>query len=276
MKICTKCKKIKEEKDFSRCKKHRDGFSYWCKVCVSRLAEEYYEKNKESISKHTKEYYEKNRDCLIEKKKIWHTKNKDKMQKLNKQYYEKNKVICLKQKRKYYIENKDEINKQRNKYFIEYRKTHKKQAKQYRDENKEQIKEHSSQYYSENKSEIIKQHNNYKRQKRRDDPRFRLNANMGRAIWHALKTGKNNRHWELLVNFTLSDLIEKLEKQFKKGMSWSNYGDWHVDHIIPKSYFIFKSSEDEEFKKCWSLKNLQPLWAEENFKKNNHYCSIQV
>jgi len=58
-----------------------------------------------------------------------------------------------------------------------------------------------------------------------------------------------------------------LESKFKNGMSWKNYGKWHIDHAIPDIRFRYKSPEDEEFKKCWALNNLQPLWAKENIRK---------
>jgi len=80
---------------------------------------------------------------------------------------------------------------------------------------------------------------------------------------------KESKSWENLVNYKLEDLKNHLEKHFKSGMSWENYGEWHIDHIIPISNFIIDSVESEEFKKCWSLNNLQPLWADENIKKSN-------
>jgi hypothetical protein len=52
-------------------------------------------------------------------------------------------------------------------------------------------------------------------------------------------------------------------------MTWENYGEWHVDHIKPISSFTFETCEDEEFKICWSLDNLQPMWGIENIKKGN-------
>ena len=54
-------------------------------------------------------------------------------------------------------------------------------------------------------------------------------------------------------------------------MSWDNYGrnGWEIDHIKPISSFNFNSYKDKEFKECWSLENLQPLWAEENIRKSN-------
>ena len=55
-------------------------------------------------------------------------------------------------------------------------------------------------------------------------------------------------------------------------MNWENYGSyWHIDHIKPKSLFIFESLEDEEFKQCWSLNNLRPLEAKENIRKGNRF-----
>ena len=52
-------------------------------------------------------------------------------------------------------------------------------------------------------------------------------------------------------------------------MNWDNRSLWHIDHKRPISSFNYETIEDEEFKECWSLGNLQPLWAEENRKKYN-------
>ncbi len=48
-------------------------------------------------------------------------------------------------------------------------------------------------------------------------------------------------------------------------MSWENYGKWHVDHILPCASFDLGKPE-EQFK-CFNYKNLQPLWATDNLKK---------
>jgi hypothetical protein len=63
-----------------------------------------------------------------------------------------------------------------------------------------------------------------------------------------------------------------LEKQFKIGMSWDNYGNghnkWNIDHIKPVSKFnLTKLSEQ---KKAFHFTNCQPMWAIENIKKGNH------
>ncbi len=59
------------------------------------------------------------------------------------------------------------------------------------------------------------------------------------------------------------------KNKFKDGMTWDNYGEWHVDHIQPISAHSIQEIGDDEFMRCWSLTNLQPMWGEENIKKSN-------
>jgi hypothetical protein len=72
-----------------------------------------------------------------------------------------------------------------------------------------------------------------------------------------------------LIGCTIDECIKHIEKQFKPGMSWSNYGlkGWHIDHIIPCS--LFDLTIPDQQKKCFNYTNLQPLWAKENIKKGN-------
>jgi len=84
----------------------------------------------------------------------------------------------------------------------------------------------------------------------------------------ALKEGKGGRNWEILVGYTVRELMKHLEGQFSEGMTWDNQGEWHVDHKIPVSAFNFGTPDDIDFQNCWALENLQPLWANENRKKN--------
>lgn len=74
--------------------------------------------------------------------------------------------------------------------------------------------------------------------------------------------------WESLVGYTVTDLMTHLEKQFRFGMTWENYGKWwHIDHIIPLSRLNYTSYLDPEFKQAWALSNLQPLWKIDNLRK---------
>jgi hypothetical protein len=105
--------------------------------------------------------------------------------------------------------------------------------------------------------------------KKRSTPGGKLSDSMSSHIWYSLHRGeKRYRKWESLVGYDVVRLLGHLEKRFKPGMTWNNYGEWHVDHIIPISAFNFEKPEDIDFKRCWTLENLQPLWAKENLVKH--------
>ena len=59
-----------------------------------------------------------------------------------------------------------------------------------------------------------------------------------------------------------------LESKFKEGMTWENYGHWHIDHIIPIKY---ENPTMEEIIPRLHYLNTQPLWAIENIAKGNRY-----
>lgn len=83
-----------------------------------------------------------------------------------------------------------------------------------------------------------------------------------------LQTGMDSEKWSDILGYSVDDLRRHLERQFKQGMDWSNRDKWHIDHIIPVASFSFSSWEDEDFKRCYALSNLRPMWAKDNLKKN--------
>lgn len=101
---------------------------------------------------------------------------------------------------------------------------------------------------------------------------FRLGVNLRGNMYHALKAMKGFRRWRDLVGYGLDDLVQHLESKFTPGISWDNYGtEWHVDHIVPKSWFKYTSTDDPAFKECWALTNLQPKFRRDNQSKGNRF-----
>lgn len=100
------------------------------------------------------------------------------------------------------------------------------------------------------------------------DPAHRLHSNVSRLIRTSLSGKKDGRSWEDILGYTREDLAAHLERQFTKGMSWENMGEWHVDHIVPRCSFDFTGPTDPEFLACWALTNLRPLWSTENLMKS--------
>lgn len=69
------------------------------------------------------------------------------------------------------------------------------------------------------------------------------------------------------VGYTSAQLAAHIEKQFLPGMTWDNRREWHVDHILPIRSFTYDSFQCPDFKACWALANLRPIWALDNLKK---------
>jgi hypothetical protein len=106
-----------------------------------------------------------------------------------------------------------------------------------------------------------------KRRKEKEDTMTGFIQKMRVCVRKSIKRGgytKKSRTYEILG--AEWDFVKSyLESMFKDGMTWENYGEWEIDHIIPISS---GNTEDEVIKLC-HYSNLQPLWKEENLLKGN-------
>jgi hypothetical protein len=158
--------------------------------------------------------------------------------------------------------------------------------KKWRDSNKDYLsnkhktwseknREHLNTYHKEWREKNIDKHRenkrNYEKTRKANDPLYKLISNFRTAIYQVLKENnvdKNGHYFEVL-KYTPEELINHLKKQFTDGMTWDNYGQWHVDHVMPISVHDIQEIGDDEFMRCWSLSNLQPMWGDENIRKSN-------
>jgi hypothetical protein len=116
----------------------------------------------------------------------------------------------------------------------------------------------------------------YHQERRANDIDYKLKTSFTNRIGKSIKSNKQCKHSTDLLGCTPRYAHEHLERQFKEGMTWDNYGyyGWHIDHIIPLSFFDFTDYEQQ--KRAWHYTNLQPLWAEENFKKGKKIIEMQL
>ena len=96
-----------------------------------------------------------------------------------------------------------------------------------------------------------------------------LNSRIAGALRTAMITGNARHDWGKIVGYNVEELKRHLERRFTKGMSWKRFlaGEIHIDHKIPKSLFNFTRMDHLDFKRCWALENLRPMWARENIQK---------
>jgi len=251
-KKCSKCGEVKSINKFHKNKSSKDRHSQWCKICNY----EYYKKNADRIKLKTKKWAENNLNRVKEARRTFKENNPNYMKEYNREYYKKN----LEKFKKYY----ENTYKNNPDYF-------KKQNKKWDKNNPERRLELTKNWQKNNSEKHKTQQRGYQK-KRMLNIKFRISSRISIAIWESLKGNKNGRHWENLVGYNLKDLMIHLEKLFKPDMSWNNYGrkGWSIDHIQPISSFNFTSYNDREFKQCWALSNLQPLWHRDNIIKGNN------
>ena len=114
---------------------------------------------------------------------------------------------------------------------------------------------------------------NYMKRHREEDPLCRLRICLRSRLKVYLR-GKKSESTRTLIGCTYGFLKNHLEEQFKPGMTWENRGmyGWHVDHIVPMSWFgdLLRDPEWQKVACHWT--NLQPLWRVENQAKMNRYA----
>lgn len=97
------------------------------------------------------------------------------------------------------------------------------------------------------------------------DPLYKLKARYRKRVWEAYRSNgytKRSKTFDLL-GCSHDVFVKHIASQFTEGMTWENYGQWHVDHIIP---FASAKNEEDVARLCHYL-NLQPLWASDNLQK---------
>lgn len=103
---------------------------------------------------------------------------------------------------------------------------------------------------------------------RRQNPTIKIKCNLRKRLSFLLRksiVGKTEQTLDLL-GISIPDFMEYLKSKFSIGMSFENYGQWHLDHIIPCYYFDL--TKESERKTCFHYTNIQPMWAKDNLRKN--------
>ena len=122
-----------------------------------------------------------------------------------------------------------------------------------------------------NPSQIC-QHNKNKRKCKDCNPESYLTEIVGHRVREALKANKVKRSYEYL-GCTIEEFKNHIEKQFKDGMTWDNYGEWEIDHKIPLMYSVSQRPTIEQVSERLHYTNTQPLWKDENLSKGNRFIS---
>jgi hypothetical protein len=143
------------------------------------------------------------------------------------------------------------------------RRKNKEKCKLWRINNKERIK----QYLETNEKRIKIRSYHYNKFKLNNDLNYRIAFNLRCRIRSAVKTNVKAGSAVRDLGCSISEFKQYIEKKFERGMSWSNHGEWHMDHIKPLASFDLTNRK--EFLIASNYTNYQPLWAKDNIRKSD-------
>lgn len=270
-KICSRCKVAKPREAFNKCSKNPDGLQYKCRDCQKAI----HLANKECRNKRRMErYYKENpKEALPEGMKRC-SKCKE-VKPMTEQYFGKLskssdgfKYSCKECRRKTeYEPNREYLITKQKQWYSKNKKTFAITTSEYKKKNREWYREYDKRYYQENKDLIKQRSKEYMYNRIENDLGFKILQRCRSRLYKAIKGHTKSASTQKLIGCTVEHLLNHLESQFTEGMTWDNYGEWHIDHIKPCSSFNFTKRE-EQFE-CFNYKNLQPLWAEDNYRKSD-------
>ncbi len=159
-----------------------------------------------------------------------------------------------------------------------------KDTREWRKRNAEHVAEYNKQWHEANNGKALDLNRAWRRDNRekrngqlRDryysDILFRveitLRNRLKSAIIRRLQKPHDSPPTERLIGCTLDQFIVWIEQHFTEGMTWSNYGKWHIDHARPCCSFDL--TDPTQQLECFHYTNLQPLWAIDNCQKSSFW-----
>lgn len=277
-KICTKCgKELPATGEyFPKAKAVKCGLRGYCKVCAREMNKEsharYYKENKDRVNaKNREHYYKKHPKELIPEgfKKCSVCGELKTVECFGKSSKAKDglKSSCKECRNAEYLANREENKRKSIKRYHLKKKEILAKNSEYREKNIEWYRGYNKRYYREN-SEKIKEASKKSLYRRiESDNGFKMLQRLRKRMYEAVKGRVKSARTIELIGCSVEYLQQYLEEQFQDGMTWDNYGEWHVDHIIPCSSFDFSKPEDQ--RSCFHYSNLQPLWAIDNIRKSD-------
>ena len=238
------------------CNSHFNNSDYVCKSCRKIIKREWVLKNEEHILKYNRTYREENINYFRE----WDKKNRKKKIKPKSESFEN---LELKTKQKDYDKIRTKIYREKNKEILRIKN------KEYQDKIKKErlINLEFNDEWLLNKRDYF---NQYHKKRKLNDPLYKLSINIRSLIGSSFKRACDGTYikgekTENILGCSISDLINHLKFLFLNGMSFENYGEWEIDHIIP----ISSAKDENEIYLLNHYTNLQPLWKIDNIKKGN-------
>jgi hypothetical protein len=147
---------------------------------------------------------------------------------------------------------------------LEWRRTYRKKSDT--PERRAAAVKRAKQWAQSNREHLNQWSRQYKARREAQDLGFKIQRRLQARIWAVVAKGSKSASTLELLGCSCHQLLAHLANQFAPGMSWDNYGEWHIDHIRPCASFDLLDPEQQ--RQCFHWSNLQPLWAADNIRKH--------
>ena len=135
-------------------------------------------------------------------------------------------------------------------------------------------KENQKQYRLAHKAELTVYYREYRQERIKTDLNYKLSRYLRTRLYNAVKGGYRGSSAVRDLGCSLDFFTKYIAQKFTIGMSWDNYGEWHLDHIVPLASFDL--SDREQCLLACHYSNMQPLWATDNLVKGPKIFSLQI
>lgn len=183
----------------------------------------------------------------------------------------------LRQKdREYSARNRERINAGKRARYSSDPEKYKNRQKRYRLENQDKVAIRLKSWKSKNATRVADYQRKYTKTDKfktylnnryKNDLNFRIKCCLRARLRAAILNKTKSDRTMALLGCDINHLKKHLEVKFKPGMSWENFGKWHIDHRFPCAKFDLSNPEHQ--KQCFHWSNLQPLWESENKSKKD-------
>ncbi len=283
MKTCTKCGEDKPLSEFHNRTSSKDGKKAACRKCSNAASKKWRESSAEHVRAYEKAYREQNKEAVRERTRRWREENAEycsnyskrrrqedpERYRINKrEWYRNNAQHARAYSRRWKEENPGKAKEHRARWIEENRERLLSARRRWWEENRDRLNAKRNQWREDNRDRVSAyQRDWYQKAKNREDVKVRkaLRTILGNFLESAKLTKSDRTH--KLLGYTAEEFRIHIERQFLKGMEWSNHGEWHIDHIVSVAEYVRRGETDPAIVNC--LTNLRPIWAKDNIRKSD-------
>jgi hypothetical protein len=206
----------------------------------------------------------------------WREANPEEYKKGKHDEYMKHRAKYRENGKQWYVNNKEQVHEQGKRWRAKNKELKAERDKAYKLANPERCRAKQSEWWKLNKERLRTHRGEYKKRLRETNEEYAMACRLRERVRTAIKNAAKSSKTKILVGCSMEFLRGYLEARFTEGMTWELFlaGKIHIDHIRPCASFDLTDPVQQRI--CFNYRNLQPLWAVDNLRKNDRWDSSDI